>query len=210
MTATRPSVPVHRSTGLSPARLGALLGGAGMVGYPIGRFGPPAPDAFEWFLWLLVVAFGAGLGLGLGLAYANIRRSPWVLRWSAVLLVPLSLWILWSHEAERRAVPSLRANADSVQAVVLGRNIFGNLLLHYPHRGGRGVAPRKYAHARYAEDSIWVYVDPQPPHRVLDVWPAGPDLLITLRWLLWLWLAGLVMLAGYLPSFGRWLRGPHP
>lgn len=210
LPAERPPVPVHRSTGLSPARLGALLGGSGMVGYPIGRFGPPAPDPFEYSLWLFVVLFGAGLGLGLGLAYTNIRRSPRVLRWSAVILVPLSLGILWSHEAERRAVPSLRANADSVRAVVLGKNIFGNLLLYYPHRGGRGIAPRKYAHRRYAEDSIWVYVDPQAPKRVLDVWPPGPDLLITLRRLVWLWLFGLVALAGYLPSFVRWLRGPHP
>jgi hypothetical protein len=193
---------------ITPARVGAALGAAAMAGF-IGL--PPAFGADIAFFYLLLVSIGALIGLGAGLAVQHIAQAPGVLARPAVFLVPVSLLIVWSHWQERRGVPEMLARADSVHGVVRGENAFGNLLVsyRYPNGGGRLVAPRKHAHRLLGEgDSIRVYVARKPPHRFLDVWPAGPDPRATVRLLFWLWFFGGVILAGFGPRVSRRLAKP--
>lgn len=196
---------------ITPGRVGAALGAAWMAGLLLYLGLPPAFDADFAFICLLIVSMSALFGHGAGLTVQHISLAPGVLVRPAVFLVPVSLLILWSHWQERRAVPEVLARADSARGVVTGENVFGNLLVYfrYPDGGGRLVAPRKHAHRLLSEgDSIWVYVERKPPHGFLDVWPAGPDWRATVRLLFWLWLIGVVILAGYGPLASRRLAKP--
>lgn len=140
-----------------------------------GLFGlPPDFGADIAFFYLLLASIGAVIGLGAGLALQHIAQAPRVLGRPAVFLVPVSLLVGWSHWQERRGVPEMLARTDSVNGLVLGENIFGNLvvLYRYPNAGGRLIAPGKHAHSLLgAGDSIRVYVDRKPPHRFLDPAP---------------------------------------
>lgn len=174
---------------------------------------PSTVDADFVVICLLLVSIGALFGLGAGLAVQHILLAPGVLMRPAVFLAPVSILIVWSHWQERRGVPEMLARADSARGVVMGENIFGNLLVYYRYNdgGGRLVAPAKHAHRLLGEgDSIWVYLERKPPHYYLDVWPAGPDWRATVRLLFWLWLIGVVLLAGYGPLVSRRLAKPLP
>lgn len=201
------------SSAITPARVGAALGAAAMAVIILYLGLPPTFDAGFAFICLLLVSIGALFGRGAGLALQHIVLAPGVLVRPAVFLVPVSLLILWSHWQERRGVPEMLARADSARGVVLGENVFGSLLVYhrYPNAGGRLVARRKHAHLLLdADDSIWVYVDRKPPHRFLDVWPAGPDWRATVRLLFWRWTIGGVILVGYGPLMSRRLAKPLP
>ncbi|HEX8211930.1 MAG TPA: hypothetical protein VF584_17270 [Longimicrobium sp.] len=196
---------------ITPGRVGASLGAAWMAGLLLYLGLPPTFGAGFVVICLLLVSISALFGLGAGLAVQHISLAPGVLWRPAVFLVPVSLLILWSHWQERRGVPEMVARADSARGAVLGENVFGNLLVYYryPDAGGRLVAPRKHAHRLLGEgDSIWVYVDRKPPHRFLDVWPAGPDWRAMVRLLFWLWVFGGVILVGYGPLMSRRLAKP--
>jgi hypothetical protein len=198
---------------ITPGRIGAALG-ATAIAFLILYLGLPSTvDADFVIICLLLVSIGALFGGGAGLALQHISLAPGVLMRPAVFLVPVSLMILGSHWRERRGVPEMLARADSARGVVMGENIFGNLLVHYRYDdgGGRLVAPVKHAHRLLGEgDSIWIYLERKPPHYYLDVWPAGPDWRATVRLLFWLWVCGVVLLAGYGPLVSRRLAKPLP
>jgi hypothetical protein len=138
------------------------------------------------------------------LAWRHLRHSRRLLRPTAVVLALLSLPSLTCYQLNTQQTPSFLASADSVRGEVTGRNVLGNLLITVPPDSGslaRLVAPKKHAHKRLqAGDSIWVYRQRVPPHR-LDVWPPGPDLRITATRLFWFWVVGGILLTGYGPLF---------
>jgi len=168
-------------------------------------------DGFIAFLYAVVAGMSAFFAGGLVLAWMHVRRAPRIGRRACVALLPFTLLILGMHVHGRRAVPSMLAHADSVNGVVLGRNVLNNVgvLFVYRGAGGRLMAPHKLAHRTLsAGDSIRVYVDRRPPYDYLDVWPAGPDVLGTSLDLFWLWLIGIVVLAGYGPRVSTRLARP--
>jgi hypothetical protein len=172
--------------------------------------GYPA-DGFLVFLWLLLVSTAAALGAGLALACRHVAAAPGVLARAGVFLVPLSLWMLWSFESRRREVPQMLARADSSRSVVLGKNVFRNLVVlgRYPDDVGRLIAPWKREHARLsAGDTLVIYFERRAPYHLLDVAPAGPEILVTLHRLFWLWIVGGALLAGYGPLASRWMSKP--
>ena len=185
---------------------GAALGAGATAAYLIWKLGWPLLDGFVLSLLAIVVACGAILGGGIVLAWRHIRRSPRILRPTVGVLIVLSLPPVACYQREKQHTPTFLASADSVRGVVTGRNVFGNLLITFPEDSShlaRMVAPKKHAHDQFASgDSIWVYQARPPSHRV-DVWPPGPDWLVTTVRLLWFWGIAGVLLAGYGPLFKR-------
>jgi hypothetical protein len=164
---------------------------------------------FDLFLILLFGTIVASGGIFMGamvLAWRHVRHNPRLLRWIAAILLLLSVPPLACYQSERQLTPSFIASADSVQGEIMGRNALGNLLITFPADSGRlarMVAPKKHAHERLdAGDSIWVYLQRTPPHRV-EVWPPGPDLRVVANRLFWFWVVGAILLAGYGPIIRR-------
>ena len=189
---------------------GVGLGTLATVGFLLWKLGVPPSDAFvDAFIVILlciVLGFGGLVGGGVVLAWRHVAANPRVLRPTAAVLLLLSLPPLTCYARHKQRTPAFLARSDSVQGVVMGRNVFGELGIVYPvdssHKA-RLVADKKVAHRQLqAGDSIWVYRERVPPHRV-EVWPPGPDLRITLERLLWFWAIGGVLLAGYWPLFKR-------
>ena len=185
---------------------GFAFGVLAATGYLLWKLGFPPDDVFILIVLSIVVACGGIVGGGIVLAWRHVVRNPRVLRRTAAALLILSLPSLTCYLREKQRTPAFLARADSVRGVVMGRNVFGELGIVYPVdslRKGRLIASKKVAHRRFeAGDSIWVYRERVPPHRV-EVWPPGPDLRITLGRLLWFWGIGAVLIAGYVPLFKR-------
>ena len=183
---------------------GVALGALATTGFLLWKTGVPPFEAF--ILILLVVACGGIVGGGAVLAWRHVVRNPRVLRPIGAVLMILSLPSLTCYQRDKQQTPAFLARADSVRGVVMGRNVFGELGITFPvdssHKA-RLVARKKVAHRQFKTgDSIWVYRERVPPHRI-EVWPPGPDLRITLGRLAWFWLIGGVLLAGYGPLFKR-------
>ena len=168
-------------------------------------------DAFFTGLSMLLVSAAAALGAMLGLAWKHVSAAPGVLTRAALFLVPLSVWMLWTFESRRREVPEMLARADSSRSEVLGKNMFRSLVVlgRYPDGAGRLIAPWKREHVRLSGgDSVVIYFERTAPHHLLDVAPAGPEILVTLHRLLWLWLVGVALLAGCGPLVSEWMGRP--
>lgn len=164
------------------ALLGALAAALLLVIHP-GWFLLYPADAFLSVLWLLLVSAAATLGAGLALAWQHVTAAPRVLIRTVPLML-LSVWMLWSFESRRRGVPEMLARADSSQSVVLGKNVFRSLVVlgRYPDDVGRLIAPWKREHMRLSSgDSIVIYFERERPYELLDVAPAGPEILVTLH-----------------------------
>ena len=187
---------------------GAAFGALATTGFLVWKLGVPPAEAFgePFIIGLLCVllACGAIVGGGIVLAWRHVTRKPRMLRTTAAVLAILSLPSLTCYAREKQQTPAFLARADSVRGVVMGRNVFGELGITFledsSHRA-RLIAPKKMAHRQFKSgDSIWIYRERVPPYGV-DVWPAGPDLLVTLGRLLWFWGVGGVLIVGYGPLF---------
>ena len=198
-------------------RLGATLGAIATAVYLLTELGLAPPDAFLWGAFLALVGCGALLGGGVVLAWQHVRAAPRVLFPTAIGLALLSLLPATCYWSDTQAAAAVLAGADSLRGVITGRNIFGNLLITFRTDSGssRLVAPEKRAHSQFGVgDSIWVYRQRAAPHRI-EVWPAGPDLHLAARRLLWLWIIGGVLLVAYGLPAARWIasevqRRPAP
>jgi hypothetical protein len=173
---------------------------------------PPFYGEILAFLSVLL-ACGGIVGGGVVLAWRHVVRNPRILGPTAAILMILSLPSLTCYERDKQRTPAFLARADSIRGVVMGRNVFGELGITYSidsaHRA-RLVARKKVAHRQFKTgDSIWVYREREPPYKT-EVWPAGPDLRITLGRLAWFWLFGAVLLVGYGPLFKSERPGPDP
>jgi hypothetical protein len=187
-------------------RRGVTLGALATAGWLGWDLSWPPPDLFILALLTTIVACGGVFGGGLVLAWRHLRQDIRLLRPTTVVLVLLSLPSVTCYQYNTQHTASFLASADSVRGEVTGRNVLGNLLVTFPSESGRlarMVAPKKHAHERLQPgDSIWVYRERVPPHR-LDVWPAVPDLRVTANRLIGFWIVGGVLLMGYGPLFRR-------
>ena len=198
---------------MTPVRLGTILGVIVTAGYLLTVAGLVPPDPFLWGAFIVLLACGALLGGGVVLAWQHVHRAPRVLLPTAVSLALLSLLPAACYVNDTHKAAAVLTDADSVRGVVIGRNIFGNLLITVRADSvvGRLVAPEKRAHSQFGVgDSIWVYRQRDAPHRI-EIWPAGPDLYIAARRLMWLWAFGGVLLVAYGPVGRRaWERRTNP
>jgi hypothetical protein len=189
-----------------PFRYGFITGALMTMVWIVRKLGWPPLDLFFLLLFVTLVACGGIFAGGVLLAWRHVRGDPRLLRRTAAALLVVSLLPLACYQYQKQRAPSFIAGADSVKGLVLGHNIMGALLITFPadsNRIARMVAPKKHVHERFdSGDSIWVYRQRVPPHR-LDVWPPGPDLRVTLTRLLWFWVVGGVLLAGYGPMVKR-------
>lgn len=187
-------------------RLGVVIGALAAAGWLVRKLGWPPLDLFFILVFCTVVASGGILVGGIVLAWRHVRHDPRLLRPTATALLLLSLPPLACYQYDKQRTPSFLASADSVRGEIMGRNFFGNLVIVFPADSGRlarMVAPKKHAHQSFESgDSIWVYRRRVPPRRV-DVWPPGPDLRVSGTRLLWFWVVGGVLLAGYGPIVRR-------
>ena len=198
---------------MSHPQRGAMIGAAAMVLYLLIRFGlPPLAIFLDGFILLLAITlilFAAAIGSGLVLAWRHVARRPLILAPTVLVLLCLTLPLVLGYRRALRATPAFLASADSVRALINGRNVFGNLLITYRPDSAhlaRAIADRKRAHNRLDQgDSIWVYVQREPPHAI-EVWPPGPDAYYFARRLLWGWFIGGVLLASYVPLVRSWFR----
>jgi len=187
-------------------RSGVIFGALATAIWWVRKLGWPPLDLFFILLSVTVVMCGGLFAGGIVLAWRHVRADPRLLRRTAALLLAVSLLPLACYQYQKQRTPSFLAGADSVKGVVLGHNVMGALVITFPSDSGqlaRMLAPKKRAHEQLdSGDSIWVYRQRVPPHR-LDVWPPGPDLRVTLTRLLWFWVVGGILLAGYGPVVKR-------
>jgi len=197
---------------VSVFRIGALFGSIAMAAYLLFSLGVRPFDGFTWTIFVLMVVAGGMLAGGVVLTWRHAIDSPRVLIPTALALVLLSLPLVFSYRRDLRATPAFLAGADSTRGEIIGRNVFGNLLVTYrPNSSARAriVADRKRAHKQLGVgDSIWVYRQREAPHKI-DVWPPGPDAGSMMTKVAWLWVAGGILIAGYGPVARRWLHRPN-
>ena len=191
---------------------GVVVGILATAGFLLWKTGVPPFDGFVLGILSILLACGGIVGGGLVLAWRHIAHNPRMLGPTAAILLILSLPSLTCYQRDKGQTPAFLARADSVRGVVRGRNVFGELGITFPvdsSHQARLVARKKVAHRQFeVGDSIWVYRERVPPHRI-EVWPPGPDLRITLGRLAWFWCIGGVLLAGYGPLFKRKNSSPE-
>jgi len=186
------------------------IGGVATAGWGLVHFGTSLSTV------LLDVVEFAILGMLGGFFFGGLYLSWIALRSSALLknltIVVLSLCVVLAgarHLSRQRAVPEFRATADSTQAVIYGKNGFGELLVTYRRDGhnARKVLERKAAHRDLIPgDSIWVYWREVEDGRKWDVWPLGPDVPGTSRRVLLVSSLWLSLIVGYGRACVVWWR----